>query len=617
MKKLWTIVAGIAGIAGLAILWFSLWNDFWNWSLKQFGFVTQQVGGDNPGGWRRRDHWKLGRFDCSYWGNTSLHFPWCGRSDAQEIQVCEWLVALYESAWWIWRGSTPYPWVNRFSHAYPCWWEFTFADWHKETYTNRKWLTCNPILQINLSKSNLKWVLPEKVGNFFNLYMFDVSQNPWLWWKLPQRLSNMNSNYVLLNNSNFIWIIPDSLAWKINAYNFEWNCFDTDKKNYTQTMWDILNTKSWWRNNQRKTCSIIASVCWDNKLDDKEECDDWNKKEWDWCNETCKLETINCDKVKMWIIKWKNDIIVKWEKDINWYKQHSINMGDWSQDSFLQYNDDTMFLYNKYIPWTYTIRLSFKYIGKSDKEPYYSYCEQSIQIEDKKIATWYTCSNYSCSETLNGPYSSKEACENSCKLDGLCNYGNIPKEYYGDFLSRQKHIENEGSKYCQQWKAKAWYDPLYDPNLFTITCEWMWYDYKSCKLNVVWLKCGDGIKNWPEQCDDGNSNENDWCNKKCVITPIKKENYAEDYQNVDQSNGVTTVIEWSIPTNTVVNVDYQWVNWNEGYQWYTDTKVNTPYTTTQNYAPYQYYYMPKVYESSNATPIKSTNKKSKITIIKQ
>ena len=43
MNKLWAIVASIAGIAGLAMLWNSLLTQFDSWSVWQFGFVAQQV----------------------------------------------------------------------------------------------------------------------------------------------------------------------------------------------------------------------------------------------------------------------------------------------------------------------------------------------------------------------------------------------------------------------------------------------------------------------------------------------------------------------------------------------------------------------------------------------
>jgi len=46
MNKLWTIVASIAGVAGLAMLWNSLLNQFGSWSVWQFGFVAQQTSFD-------------------------------------------------------------------------------------------------------------------------------------------------------------------------------------------------------------------------------------------------------------------------------------------------------------------------------------------------------------------------------------------------------------------------------------------------------------------------------------------------------------------------------------------------------------------------------------------
>ncbi len=40
----------------------------------------------------------------------------------------------------------------------------------------------------------------------------------------------------------------------------------------------------------------------------------------------------------------------------------------------------------------------------------------------------------------------------------------------------------------------------------------------GCKLGDF---CGDGVKNGPEDCDDGNRNNNDSCNNSCRKLIVK------------------------------------------------------------------------------------------------
>lgn len=50
------------------------------------------------------------------------------------------------------------------------------------------------------------------------------------------------------------------------------------------------------------------------------------------------------------------------------------------------------------------------------------------------------------------------------------------------------------------------------------TCEWTnWWGDTVCSL-TVWY-CSDGIINWPEQCDDSNLNDWDWCSSSCMVEP--------------------------------------------------------------------------------------------------
>lgn len=47
-----------------------------------------------------------------------------------------------------------------------------------------------------------------------------------------------------------------------------------------------------------------------------------------------------------------------------------------------------------------------------------------------------------------------------------------------------------------------------------------WAILFSASLQINALECGDGLIEWVEQCDDGNTNDSDWCNSTCTIEAI-------------------------------------------------------------------------------------------------
>lgn len=106
------------------------------------------------------------------------------------------------------------------------------------------------------------------------------------------------------NASVVSWTWP--WTWSCNWINWWTNA------NCNASKWlEWLFIASWWWSNDGWWAKYFYSFCWDWKVEWDEQCDDWNKKKWDWCTNACTFESSIC-----W--NWK---IEKWEQCDDWNKK--------------------------------------------------------------------------------------------------------------------------------------------------------------------------------------------------------------------------------------------------------------------------------------------------------
>jgi len=116
---------------------------------------------------------------------------------------------------------------------------------------------------------------------------------------------------------------------------------------------------------------LKSAKCWDNIIDKLEQCDDWNFKNWDWCNSSCKLETPTCS------IEPKYSCVENWEKFKNIF---IVNKANWILNKIYVGNKSVDKEYSFYKSWYNNVSLHYINSLNSNVK---NICSAKIKIRSK------------------------------------------------------------------------------------------------------------------------------------------------------------------------------------------------------------------------------------------
>jgi len=271
----------------------------------------------------------------------------------------------------------------------------------------------------------------------------------------------------------------------------------------------------WW------TCVGLPAVCWDNTVTSPEQCDDGNGNNNDWCV-ACQRETPTCN-FTMSPTTWNIPLPVTFQWISTSRAVYTLMFGNWyglydvTSFSWQQYTYQTI---GNFIPTL---------IAKN---------KNHVSTQTTCYAWWSTTWIITSANCWDGIINAPEQCDDgngnnndwcvACQRETptTCTISATPNTWEVPLLVNFTWTDESRASYrVNFWDWTTSYQSIFSGSIHTYQNIWVFtaalvvYNkndtakkslpcYTAITINA---HCWDGIVNAPEQCDDGNGNNNDWC----------------------------------------------------------------------------------------------------------